>query len=326
MLTYQTSQTSQPGLRSKHRPGAESAALPVAMPGVVPLKLDFSGPDAAVVAPAIPAAPAAKSLAPAPLPLPLPLATDAPASYLHPRAARELLLGGQRVAYALKRSARRSIGFSVGAEGLAVSAPKWVTLAEIDQAVQRKESWILRKLQQTLARHQHLEAARMDWRDGAVLPFRGELLTLVLAPPPESTALHRDALLGTNSLRLALAPGSATALQIEKAVQAWLMQQARAVFTERLDHFAPQLGVQWRQLSLSSAATRWGTARANGDIRLNWRLLHFSPAVLDYVVVHELSHLRVMDHSPRFWATVQSVIPDHAALRRQLKEQVIARW
>jgi len=251
------------------------------------------------------------------------------ASYLHPRAARELLLGGQRVAYALKRSQRRSIGFSVGAEGLAVSAPKWLTLAEIDQAVQRKESWILRKLQQTLARHQHLEAARMDWRDGALLPFRGELLTLLVlapSPQPERTALHRDALLGKNSLRLALAPGSATALQIEKAVQAWLMQQAREVFTERLDHFAPQLGVQWRQLSLSSAATRWGTARANGDIRLNWRLLHFSPAVLDYVVVHELSHLRVMDHSPRFWATVQSVIPDYALLRRQLKDQVIPRW
>jgi predicted metal-dependent hydrolase len=247
------------------------------------------------------------------------------ASYRHPRASREALLGGQPVAYAFKRSQRRSIGFSVGAEGLAVSAPKWVALAEIDRAVQKKSDWILRKLQETRARHQRLEAARMDWHDGAILPFRGEPLKLVLALSEGGTALQRDALSGAPSLRIALAPDSATPEQIQHAVQAWLMQQARQIFTERLDHFAPQLGVQWRQLSLSNAATRWGTARANGAIRLNWRLLHFQPRVLDYVVVHELSHLRVMDHSPRFWATVQSVMPDYAVLRRQLREQAIPR-
>lgn len=263
--------------------------------------------------------------APAPVPVPVLPAIDT-VNYRHPRASREVLLGGQSVAYAFKRSTRRSIGFSVGAEGLAVSAPKWVALAEIDRAVQKKSNWILRKLQETQARHQRLEAARMDWSDGAILPFRGEPLKLVLAAPSqERTALQRDALSGAASLRIALAPDSATPEQIQGAVQAWLMQQARHIFTERLDHFAPQLGVQWRQLSLSSAATRWGTARANGAIRLNWRLLHFQPRVLDYVVVHELSHLRVMDHSPRFWATVHSVMPDYAALRRQLREQAIPR-
>ncbi len=245
-------------------------------------------------------------------------------SYRHPRASREVLLGGQRVAYAFGRSARRSIGFSVGAEGLSVSAPKSAPLAEIDQALQKKSAWILRKLEETRARHERFEAARMDWRDGAALPFRGEVLALALDPLQAQTALHRDAHSGAASLRIALAPG-ATSAQIEKNAQAWLMQQARLVFTERLDHFAPLLGVQWRQLSLSSAATRWGTAKANGDIRLNWRLLHFSPPVLDYVVVHELSHLRVMDHSAQFWATVQSVMPDYAALRRQLKEAAVPR-
>ena len=59
-------------------------------------------------------------------------------------------------------------------------------------------------------------------------------------------------------------------------------------------------GVQWTSLRLSSAETRWGSAKADGSIRLNWRLLHYRPAVIDYVVAHELAHLRVMDHSPRF--------------------------
>ena len=104
------------------------------------------------------------------------------------------------------------------------------------------------------------------------------------------------------------------------------MGQARRLFQQRLDHFAPLLGVQWKKMSLSNARTRWGSARSDGSIRLNWRLLHFNPAVLDYVVVHELSHLREMNHSPRFWDTVRSVMPDYAALRLQLKSQPLPRW
>ena len=73
---------------------------------------------------------------------------------------------------------------------------------------------------------------------------------------------------------------------MREAAQAWLQQQARAVFVERLNHFAPQLGVQWRRLSLSSARTRWGSASQDGHIRLNWRLVHLPLSQLDYVVVH----------------------------------------
>jgi len=253
-------------------------------------------------------------------------AASAPAGFHHPRAAHETLLDGQPVAYALRRSPRRSIGFSVSAEGLAVSAPTGLALADIDQALQRKAGWIVRKLQEIGARHQRLEAARIDWCDGAVLPFQGEPLTLVLAPSLTRTVLYRDELSGAARLQVALTPGSAQPEQIQKAVQVWLMQQARQIFTERLNHFAPRLGVQWRQLGLSSAATRWGSAKADGTIRLNWRLLHVRPELLDYVVVHELSHLRVMDHSPRFWAVVQAILPDHVALRRQLRHDAIPRW
>jgi predicted metal-dependent hydrolase len=104
------------------------------------------------------------------------------------------------------------------------------------------------------------------------------------------------------------------------------MQQAKRIFQERLDYFAPRVGVQWKKLSLSNAATRWGSARADGSIRLNWRLVHFRMSVLDYVVAHELSHLRVMDHSPRFWDTVRAVVPDYAVLRQQLKSEAAPHW
>jgi predicted metal-dependent hydrolase len=104
------------------------------------------------------------------------------------------------------------------------------------------------------------------------------------------------------------------------------MRQAKRIFTERLNHFAPRLQVQWHKLSLSSATTRWGTASADGAIRLNWRVVHFKMDVIDYVVAHELSHLRVMNHGPQFWETVGTVVPDYAQRRQLLKDDSLPRW
>jgi predicted metal-dependent hydrolase len=257
----------------------------------------------------------------------------APATFAHPRASRDTLLDGIAVAYQFKRGKRRTIGFSVGADGLTVSAPKWVPLYEIDKAVVEKSAWIVKKLQETRARHDRLESARIDWKDGTTLPFLGEQVIVVLDPRHAFGGVgaelksSADTLPGVTHLTLHVGlPHTATPDQIKDAVQAWLMRQAKRIFTERLNHFAPTLNVQWRKLSLSSAGTRWGSASADGSIRLNWRLIHFKQSVIDYVVVHELSHLRVMDHSPRFWDTVRAVVPDYAALRSQLKDEGAPRW
>ncbi len=249
-----------------------------------------------------------------------------PVSYRHPEAARELMLSGVHVAFALRRGKRRTIGFSVGAEGLAVSAPKWVPLYEVDRAVQTKGEWILRKLQETRERQARIEATRIAWCDGAALPFLGRDVELVLEPAHRfQGAAQLVGEPGAERLLLPL-PRAATQAQIRDAAQAWLMRQAHPLFEARLNHFAPRLGVRWTRLSLSSAATRWGSARSDGSIRLHWRLIHFRPDVIDYVVVHELSHLRVMDHSPRFWDTVGAVVPNYNELRGELKELPIPSW
>lgn len=255
-----------------------------------------------------------------PVPLPTVLA---PAAFRHPRARREVRLGDAVVAYAFERSRRRSIGFSVGPEGLAVRAPHWVTLGAVDAALREKAGWILRKLEESRERQARTEQGRIVWADGASLPYLGGALTLALDPAHRFAG--RGAALAGGRLAIALPHGAAPA-QIRDTVQAWLMRDARRHFTERLDHFAPLLGVRWASLRLSSAHTRWGSARADGSIRLNWRLMHYSPAIIDYVVAHELSHLRVMDHSPRFWSVVESVVPDHAALRRSLRELPAPPW
>jgi predicted metal-dependent hydrolase len=248
-------------------------------------------------------------------------------TFRHPRANREARLCEAVVAYEFKRGKRRTIGFSVGPDGLVVSAPKWVPLHEVDSALQEKSGWIIRKLGETRERHQRLTANRIEWRDGTTVPFLGEPVTVLLDPRHGFGAAGAE--LRTAEAGLTLLVGlshAASPEQIRDAVQAWLMRQAKRVFTERLDHFAPQLQVQWRKLSLSNAGTRWGSARIDGSIRLNWRLIHFRQPVIDYVVAHELSHLRVMDHSPRFWDTVRSVMPDYAELRGQLKDEAAPRW
>jgi predicted metal-dependent hydrolase len=120
-------------------------------------------------------------------------------------------------------------------------------------------------------------------------------------------------------LRIGLSQ-QASAAQLREAVQAWLQRQARRVFEERCAHFAPRIGVRVKRLSLSSAATRWGSASTEGAIWLHWRLIHFTLPVIDYVVAHELAHLREMNHSRAFWDVVRSVVPDYMSARRTLDD------
>ncbi|WP_137895279.1 SprT family zinc-dependent metalloprotease [Ramlibacter sp. 2FC] len=289
------------------------------------LTLDLFDPPAPPVPPAAPSAPAeARPGPPAEALAPL----IAPVRFAHPRANRELALAEARIAYAFRRGQRRTIGFSVGPDGLVVSAPRWTPLPEVEAALREKSGWILRKLGEAHERQQKLAMARIAWCDGATLPYLGEPLLLALAPRQASGAGTLAQAGGPGlppTLQIGL-PSGAAPEQIRDAAQAWLMRQARRLFTERLDHFAPQLGVQWRKLSLSNAGTRWGSARSDGSIRLNWRLVHLRLPVIDYVVAHELAHLRVMDHSPRFWDAVGSVMPDYAERRGQLREAVVPPW
>jgi predicted metal-dependent hydrolase len=231
--------------------------------------------------------------------------------------------------YVLKRVRRRTIGMLVGADGLEVRAPRWVGVKEIEAALHERADWIVRKLADTRALKQKQLAQAIEWRDGASFPYLGQPICMRLGATPHPAAgpqlrhphLHRDAQ-GQDELFLGLPP-HALPEQIRDAVQTWLMRQAKSYFAERLDFFAPQTGVRWTQLGLSGARTRWGSASADGRIRLNWRLMHLKPALIDYVVVHELSHLKVMDHSPQFWDAVGQVMPDYAVRRKALREHAL---
>lgn len=292
-----------------------------------PQQLSLFDAPPAPLAPPVAAAPA-PLLGPAAAP-PVTVANPSPA-FVHPQAKRDIQLGEHRVAYALRRARRRSIGFVIGDEGLTVSAPRWVGQGEIDSALREKAAWILRKLHEQRERSRKLEASRIEWREGGSLPFLGETVILVLDPRVAGAVLDSGAgtaepgLPGVPRLTLHVGlPQTATPEQIRDRVQSWLQRQARRIFEERCAIYAVRLNVRMKRLSLSSAATRWGSASADGSIRLNWRLVHFGLPVIDYVVTHELAHLREMNHSAAFWEVVRSVLPAYEAARGTLREQLL---
>lgn len=228
----------------------------------------------------------------------------------HPHGVQ---LGSHFVPYQLRRAKRRSIGFLIAQDGLCVSAPRWVNVAEINAAIVSKQRWILKKLHEQQNRPAPQIKEPIIWREGTTLPFLGQQATLQLQA---STETSFDSATGVIALNL---PSDTTSEKCQQHVHTWLMQQARHRFNERLPYFANLLRVNYHSFSLTNARTLWGSCSPNGKMRLNWRLIHLAPHIIDYVIAHELAHLREMNHSPRFWAWVGRAFPNYVAARKELR-------
>lgn len=261
-----------------------------------------------------------RGLADAALQLTLPLFGNPPAQPPVVRSGHRLIrLNGEFVEYELRRSARRTIGLMIDQRGLSVTAPRWVAQSNIDEALIERADWVLRKLVEWREHAVRRARQALRWEHGASLPFLGETLTLQVETGRRAAA-RRDG----GVLRIVLAadaPAAAGVLaeQVRERAHGWLKVQAREVFDARLAHYVPQLGTAPCRWSLSSARTRWGSCSADGSIRLNWRLVHFPRDIVDYVICHELAHLREMNHGPRFWRTVGELFPDYDRARRWLR-------
>lgn len=226
---------------------------------------------------------------------------------------RSACLNGHAISWELRRARRRTIGFMIDERGLRVSAPRWVTLAEIDRAISDKADWILRKLVEWREHAARRERLVPRWEDGAPIRLLGRTLTLRLDADGRGVEAVGD------ELRIGL-PAGASIEQIKDRVQSWLQQRARATFGERIPLFASRLGRAPTRWALSSARTRWGSCTPDGAIRLNWRLIHFPLEIVDYVIAHEMAHLREMNHGPRFWSTVGELFPDFERARSWLRQ------
>ncbi len=211
---------------------------------------------------------------------------------------------GERLTWSLTRSKRKTVGMVFDAGTIRVRAPRWVTLAEIETILQSKHRWVKARLLEWRHAEQHRLEPAEEWCDGAQIQFLGQACTLRLLP--EIGAVTWSAERAEILLPLS---ASATPEQLKDTTHSWMQQQAKAILQERLETLAERARCQFTRFSLSHAKTRWGSCTVDGHIRLNWRLIRFSLAVIDYVVAHELAHLRTMDHSPGFWAEVGQILP-----------------
>jgi predicted metal-dependent hydrolase len=229
---------------------------------------------------------------------------------------RRILLGAEALNYRLRRVRRRSIGFVIDDAGLTISAPRWVTLRDIEAAIREKERWIHAKLVEWREWRARRKLPTVLFADGGVLPFLGGDVVLRLGCAPDATRLVARG--AKREVWVAL-PAEADEQQVRDAVQAWLQAEARRVLGERLALLAGRIDIKPKSWTISSARSQWGSCTQDGRIRLSWRLVHFALPVIDYVVAHELAHLKELNHSPRFWSAVAALLPGFEAARDEIK-------
>jgi predicted metal-dependent hydrolase len=210
-------------------------------------------------------------------------------------------------------SRRKTIALIVEHDGrVVVRAPYRLPHHLIEAFVFEKAGWIQQKRAE-LARREGVcgrpAGAARKFEAGEDFLFLGRSYPLqIVEHQAEGLALDEAFRLKRSAL-----PGAA------QVFERWYKIQARALFTRRVDELARQHGFTVRELRLSSARTRWGSCGAKGTLNLNWRLVMAPAAVIDYVILHELAHLKEKNHSLRFWALVEKLAPDYKIQRQWLK-------
>ena len=219
--------------------------------------------------------------------------------------------------YNLRRSARRTIGFQIDARGLTITAPAWVPLREIESSILEKHQWIFSKQAEWRAYERARAKAAPRFCDGGHVRYVGKRVTLRTNPYTDRYR-RTHFLLADDELWIA-GPGVQDAEWLERKVTEWMKQQARVLFDQRMIPFVRRLGKGPSDWALSSARSRWGSCSPDGKILLSWRLVHFPLHIIDYVVAHEIAHLKELNHGPRFWATVERLLPGHQVARDELR-------
>lgn len=232
---------------------------------------------------------------------------DEPRLVSEPRTVR---LGERSIDFLLKRSPlRKRAVLTVDEQGLTVSVPWRTSDRYIARFLQDSAAWVLRKLAEWESRRPQAR----QWRHGELIDYLGRQLRLEIAADRIALSQLRD----RDVLALSL-PDPDNEDQVRAALIKWYRRHAQTHFRSRVEHYSVRLGIEPPRVFISNAQTRWGSCNANREVRLNWRLIQASPQIIDYVVAHELAHLKEMNHSARFWRVVERMCPDYVAARSEL--------
>lgn len=232
---------------------------------------------------------------------------------------------GRRIEYTIIRSARRKKTVEISLDpqvGVIVRSPARTPQGDLADFVRSRAGWILGRATEDV-----LSPAPRRYTDGESLYYLGEQV------PIFTTATH-DRRVSVNlkdgAFHIAIPDAIADEERPEKsraALERWYRKQASLLLTEKVWYWQSDVGRKKpSKILVRSQRRRWGSCSSDGSIRLNWRLIMADHDIIDYVVVHELAHLTVMDHSPRFWKRVEDTLPNYRALRRRLNKVGLHLW
>ena len=203
---------------------------------------------------------------------------------------------------------KKTIALSVVDGGVRVLAPKRVSTEEIMALVRRKANWVEKKRQQP-------QRQEKSYCSGEVFVLLGETVQLQVQDGRcTSIELQQDQLVVCLSSRVRKRTD-----RISSLIHGWYQQQAEVHIQQRIDYYAARLGVTPRAMQVKRYKRRWGSCSSRGDLTFNWRIIIAPPAIVDYVVVHELCHLIHHNHRPEFWRCVESILPDYRQRQAWLK-------
>ena len=232
-----------------------------------------------------------------------------------PIRQRAIDLGETTITYRHRISPRaRRLRFEVRpGNGLEVTTPPGVSVARIEDVMREKTKWITTMLMRYAQPPDSIVAEPLQ--SGSILPFSGGYLRLVVR---ELTAGSRASTrMEEGELRLSVPSRAPEALR--GILEAWYRRQGKQVFAERVAHWNAQTGFKYGRIAIRDQKSRWGSCSRQGNLNFNWRLLLAPLDVLDYIVIHELAHLREGNHSARFWALVAERCPEYRVQRDWLR-------
>lgn len=215
---------------------------------------------------------------------------------------------------AVKFSARRrTLTIKVDEGCVVVRAPTFAAMGDIENFLRSKRTWVREKLAQQQAQ---LQARKRFWRSGELLPLLGATVQLQV----EHAAKGQVAFDGEN-LRVGVRRASAQLAErrIQALVQQWYRERAASDIAQRVAHWQEVTGIAAKGHSIKTYKARWGACSHRRELTFNWKLVMAPPAVIDYVVVHELCHIVHFNHSPAYWQLVGRYQPDYKAHKRWLK-------
>lgn len=232
-----------------------------------------------------------------------------------PPESRSLRVEGGSLHFELVRSARRTLAIQVHPDGrLVVRAPRRCPVAEIDRFVASRAAWIQRKRSEFAARVR----PEPVYRQGASHPYLGDGYQLRVSCGRPARVGLVDGQLGVR------VPEPDDEAQIRRALETWYRSRAKALFQDRVAHWHGRmayLGIPLPGLRVRAMRSRWGSCSNRGNVNLNLWLIKLPLECIDYVVVHELCHLREFHHGPDFHALMDEVLPDWRRRRALLREQ-----